>query len=120
MGWLDISSAAALRSSAREAMAYSLAEAYLTRVGAVLTWRTRASARRAWKSSRPAGSGIENEAASSSNTRADSWLTFQAGSVAADLRRSPSERTSANGLESRRAIWFSRVRALTIWPSEVK
>ena len=52
--------------------------------------------------------------------RRAAWaFTFQAGPVAASRSLSPRSRTSATGWESRRETCVSRVRALTIWPSEV-
>ncbi len=100
-------------------MAYSLAAEYFTSVGAVFTSRRSASERREWNPSRPCSSGIVNDAASASSTRASSCVTFHAGAAAAALSLSPSPRTSANSLASSREIWFSSVRALTICPSEV-
>ncbi len=90
------------------------AAAYLTSVGAVRTSRVkrlRGLPRRS--------AGIRACRASSTNAAAAWALTFQAGPVAASRSLRPRSRTSAAGWESRRETWVSRVRALTIWPSEV-
>ena len=51
--------------------------------------------------------------------RAGLSIHVPGGAVAASRSFWPRSRTSAMGCESRRETWVSRVRALTIWPSEV-